>query len=62
MSGTKDKLGGRIKEAAGALSDDDELRREGRNDQHVGGVKDKLHKAADKAGDLLDKGRDKIRH
>ena len=40
MSGKTDELKGRVKEAAGALTDDDKLRREGRADQagrEVGG-------------------------
>jgi len=33
MAGEADKAKGRIKEAAGALTDDDKLRREGKIDQ-----------------------------
>ena len=40
MGGTTDKAKGRVKEAAGALTDDDSLRREGKIDQAVGKVKD----------------------
>lgn len=47
-SGTIDKVKGRVKEAAGALSDDDELRREGKTDQAAGSVKNAVEKVVDK--------------
>ena len=40
MSGTVDKAKGRIKEAAGALTGDRKLKREGQIDQAAGDVKD----------------------
>lgn len=61
MSGTMDKAKGRVKEAAGALTDDDNLRREGKVDQAVGKVKDVAEKVADKARDAVDKARDAVR-
>jgi uncharacterized protein YjbJ (UPF0337 family) len=39
MSGKTDEVKGRIKEAAGALTDDNNLRREGKTDQAVGKAK-----------------------
>jgi uncharacterized protein YjbJ (UPF0337 family) len=39
---------GRIKEAAGSLTNDKSLKNEGRVDQAKGSVKDKVDKAADK--------------
>jgi uncharacterized protein YjbJ (UPF0337 family) len=39
MGGKTDIVKGRIKEAAGALTDDDTLRNEGQMDQAVGHVK-----------------------
>jgi uncharacterized protein YjbJ (UPF0337 family) len=39
-SGTTDKVKGRVKEAAGALTDDDKLRKEGKADQALGKLKD----------------------
>jgi len=45
-----DKAKGRVKEAAGALSGNKRLKREGRSDQAKGSVKD----AADKVVDTLD--------
>ena len=49
MGGEMDDAKGRIKEAAGDLTDDDELQREGKVDQGKGAVKD----AVDKIGDKL---------
>ncbi len=46
---------GRIKEAAGSLTGDDSLKREGQADQAKSGVKDAVDKVADKAKDVLDR-------
>ncbi|MDB5338723.1 MAG: CsbD-like protein [Planctomycetaceae bacterium] len=51
MSGTSDEIKGRIKEAAGAITDDDKLRREGKMDQAVGKVKQSIEKVIDKVND-----------
>lgn len=53
MSGTTDVLKGRIKEAAGALTDNNDLRDEGKTDQAVGKAKQvtDAQKALDKAKD-----------
>ena len=48
MSGTTDKIKGRIKEAAGALTDDQHLKDEGRLDQATGRVKKTIEKIIDK--------------
>ena len=48
MSGTRDRLKGRIEETAGAATDDPDLRREGRADQAAGEVKDAAGEAASK--------------
>ena len=47
MGGKTDKIKGRIKEAVGALTDDDTLKREGQRDQAVGEVKDAAESAAE---------------
>jgi uncharacterized protein YjbJ (UPF0337 family) len=47
MSGKTDVVKGRIKEAAGALTGNDELRAEGRTDQAVGKAKQAVQKTAD---------------
>jgi uncharacterized protein YjbJ (UPF0337 family) len=52
-SGTTDKAKGRLKEAAGALTDDDKLRSEGKADQAIGKVKDVAQEVLDKAKDLV---------
>jgi uncharacterized protein YjbJ (UPF0337 family) len=51
--GSADKAKGRVKEAAGDLTGDDELKREGKVDRAEGGVKDAADKAADKVKDAL---------
>ena len=54
MGGKTDVVKGRIKEAAGALTGNDELREEGRTDQAVGKVKQAVQKAADKVQDAVE--------
>jgi len=61
MSGTVDKAKGRIKEAAGALADDDSLRNEGKLDQAIGKVKDAAEKVAEKVKDTAEAAADKVR-
>jgi uncharacterized protein YjbJ (UPF0337 family) len=53
MAGTVDKAKGRIKEAAGALTDDPALKREGKLDQLAGDVKDGVEKAVDAVKDAV---------
>ena len=48
MSGKTDQIKGRIKEAAGVLTDNDRLKRKGKLDQVVGKVKKKAAKVAEK--------------
>jgi uncharacterized protein YjbJ (UPF0337 family) len=50
-----DDLKGRVKEAAGDLTDDKDLKREGKADQAVGKVKDKIDDVADTVKDKIDK-------
>lgn len=52
-SGKTDELKGRVKEAAGALTDDAKLKREGRLDQAVGKVKQKAEKVMDKIKETI---------
>ena len=47
MGGKTDVVKGRIKEAAGALTGNDELRDDGKTDQAVGKTKQAVQKAAD---------------
>jgi uncharacterized protein YjbJ (UPF0337 family) len=53
--GTTDDAKGRLKEAAGDLSGDDELKREGKVDRATGTVKDKVGDASDKVKDAVGK-------
>lgn len=46
--GTTDKAKGRVKEAAGALTGDEELKNEGKVDQAAGKVKEAAEKTVDK--------------
>jgi len=48
MAGTVDKAKGRMKEAAGALTGDEELKSEGKVDQAAGKVKGAVSKVVDK--------------
>jgi uncharacterized protein YjbJ (UPF0337 family) len=46
---------GRLKEAAGSLTGDEDLRKEGGADRAKAGLKDKVDKVAEKAKSALDK-------
>lgn len=48
MVDNADELKGRVKEAAGDLTDDDDLKREGKVDQTKGKVKEVVDGVADK--------------
>lgn len=48
MSGKIDQVKGRIKEAAGVLTDNESLKREGKLDQVVGKVKETTAKVVEK--------------
>ena len=54
MSGEADKAKGRIKQAAGDLTDDKDLKREGKVDEAAGKVKEGVDKVKDKVNDLRD--------
>jgi uncharacterized protein YjbJ (UPF0337 family) len=51
--GSGDDAKGRLKEAGGALTGDDDLKNEGKVDQATGTVKDKVGDAADKVKDTI---------
>jgi uncharacterized protein YjbJ (UPF0337 family) len=53
MSGKADELKGRVKEAAGAIADDEKLRREGKVDQAAGKTKQAAEKVIDKVKDAV---------
>jgi uncharacterized protein YjbJ (UPF0337 family) len=60
MSGETDQAKGRIKQAAGDLTGDDELRRDGEKDEAAGKVKDTIDDAKDKLNDGVDSIKDKL--
>ena len=49
MSGTSDKIKGRVKETVGVLTDDQRLKDEGRLDQTTGKIKKAMERVIDKA-------------
>jgi uncharacterized protein YjbJ (UPF0337 family) len=60
MAGEMDKAKGRVKEAAGALTDDEDIKREGRADQAAGDRKEKVGNAKDWAEDKIDDVKDRV--
>jgi len=61
MSGEKDQISGRVKQAAGDLTDDDDLKQEGEVDEAAGDVKGKVAEIADKVKDGIDDAKDELR-
>ena len=55
MGGTVDKAKGRVKEAAGALTGNKDLKRRGKLDQAKGAAKDAADKVVDTIGSQLDR-------
>jgi uncharacterized protein YjbJ (UPF0337 family) len=54
MAGGKtDELKGRVKEAAGALTGNDKLKKEGKTDQAVGKIKQQAERVIDKVKDSI---------
>ena len=60
MSGSTDDIKGRLKEAAGDLTNDDDLKREGKADQAGAKVKDAAEKLKDKVVDAVDAVKNKM--
>jgi uncharacterized protein YjbJ (UPF0337 family) len=60
MGSNADEAKGRLKEAAGTLSGDKDLEREGKLDRAGGAVKDKAEDAKDKVSDAVDSVKDKL--
>jgi uncharacterized protein YjbJ (UPF0337 family) len=56
--GAVDRTKGRVKEAAGDLTDDQSLKNEGKADKASGNIKDKVGDAADKVKDVVNPKRD----
>ncbi len=53
--GTRDEAKGRLKEAGGDLTDDQDMKNEGKVDRATGTVKDKAEDAPDKAKEVVGK-------
>lgn len=53
MANNMDDLKGRVKEAAGDLTGDKDLKNEGKVDKATGAVKDKVGDVADKVKDIV---------
>jgi len=60
MSDKTDQAKGRVKEAAGSLTNDDDLKREGKTDRVAGETKEKIGDAKDKVEDGIDKVKDAL--
>jgi uncharacterized protein YjbJ (UPF0337 family) len=56
----KDQVSGKIKQAVGDLTDDKDLRKEGKADQKAGDAKEFLDTTKDKMDDLVDTAKDKL--
>jgi uncharacterized protein YjbJ (UPF0337 family) len=61
MGGKMDQIKGRIKEAAGVITDDDHLKREGKLDQVVGKVKETAARVAEKVKDKVERTADTMK-
>lgn len=61
MSGKADEAKGRIKEAAGVLTGDEDLESEGKADRIAGEVKDKVEDAKDKVEAVIDQTKGALR-
>jgi uncharacterized protein YjbJ (UPF0337 family) len=61
VGGTADQVKGHVKEAAGEITNDRDLEREGKVDRATGEVKEKARAAKDKVSDAADSVRDKVK-
>jgi uncharacterized protein YjbJ (UPF0337 family) len=62
MGSTFDDAKGKVKEAAGDLTDDKDLKHEGKADQAGAKVKDMAENVKDKVEDAVDSVKDKLSH
>lgn len=60
MDNDLDQAKGRIKQAAGDLTDNKDLKREGQTDEKAGKAKEFLENAKDKAEDMVDNVKDRF--
>jgi uncharacterized protein YjbJ (UPF0337 family) len=56
----KDQVKGRVKQAVGDLTDNEDLKKEGKADEVAGEAKEFLETVKDKAEDVVDTVKDKI--
>jgi uncharacterized protein YjbJ (UPF0337 family) len=60
MTEKAEDLKGRAKEAAGVLTDDDKLKREGQADRSAAAAKRKLHDVEQKVDEVIDRAKEKV--
>ena len=60
MDNDLDQAKGRIKQAVGDLTDDKDLKKQGKTDENAGKVKEFLEDTKDKAEDMVDKVKDQF--
>jgi len=60
MSDKTDQAKGRVKEAVGSLTNDDDLKREGKTDRVAGETKEKLGDVKEKVEEGIDKVKDAL--
>jgi len=60
MSGEADKLGGKIKQATGDVTGNDDLENEGERDEKAGEAKNKVDDAKDAVNDGIDSVKDAL--
>lgn len=60
MNMNSDQAKGKLKEAAGILTDDDTLKNEGKADQMAGDAKNVVQDVADKASEVIDDIKDAV--
>ena len=56
----KDEVKGKVKQAVGDLTDNEDLKKEGKADEQAGKIKESLEDVKNKADDVVDKVKDKI--
>ena len=56
----KDQVKGKVKQAVGDLTDNEDLKKEGKRDETAGDVKEFLEDVKDKADDVVDTVKDRI--
>jgi uncharacterized protein YjbJ (UPF0337 family) len=60
MDNDLDQAKGKVKQAVGDLTDDKDLKKEGKADENAGKAKEFLENAKDKGEDLIDKVKDRF--